>query len=306
MNTLDIIYTAFLEIDANGSWTNYERMKGNLNYYILPKAKISGTKVVVSVNQKSSGNFSNVAKSAELRSKLASSILDFIIEFDLDGVDIDWETPSSSEAQNFTLLMKDIHEAVKGYDDSLLITAAIGGGMWAPPKYDLPNSKQYIDYINLMTYSMAQSNGYYQNSLYKSTKGATLVSCSIEESIEIYNDLGVENNKILLGIPFYTTVQTSSGGPGSKTGEGKSVWYDVMLEKYPVSETMKEYFDKECGVPYRYDSVNKIFISYDNEQSIKIKCEYINTLGLAGIMYWQYGQDVDDMLTNAIDQYINR
>jgi hypothetical protein len=37
----------------------------------------------------------------------------------------------------------------------------------------------------------------------------------------------------------------------------------------------------------------------------KVKCDYINALGLAGIMYWQYGQDVNDMLSNAIDKYIN-
>ena len=68
---------------------------------------------------------------------------------------------------------------------------------------------------------------------------------------------------------------------------------------------MKEYFDEECGVPYRYDATKQIFISYDNEESIKCKCDYINALGLAGIMYWQYGQDVNDMLSNAIDKYIN-
>ena len=36
-----------------------------------------------------------------------------------------------------------------------------------------------------------------------------------------------------------------------------------------------------------------------------MKCDYINSLGLAGIMYWQYGQDVDDILSNAINKYIN-
>ncbi len=306
MDVLDIIYPAFLEIDANANWTNLSRMTSNLKTYILPKSKISGTKVVVSVNQSTSGCFSSVAKSADLREKLATNILNFIIELGLDGVDIDWETPSSSEATNFTLLMEAIYNKVKAYDSNLLVTAAIGGGMWAPPKYDLTNSGKYLDYVNLMTYSMATGNGYYQNSLYKSTKGATLVSCSIDESIKIYNDLGITNDKILVGIPFYTTVQTSSGGPGSKTGSGKSVWYDKMLANYPLSNTMKEYFDEECGVPYRYDPTTQVFISYDNERSIMIKCDYINTLGLAGIMYWQYGQDVDDMLSNAIKEYINK
>lgn len=305
MNTLDIIYCAFLEIDENANWTNLSRMTSNINEYIMPKAKISGTKVVISVNQSSSGCFSNVASSDELRKKLASNIVIFIKDLGLDGIDIDWETPSQAEAENFTLLMKEIYEQVKKENSEYLVTAAIGGGKWAPPKYDLPHSKEYIDYINLMTYSMASGSGYYQNALYKSSKGATLVSCSIEESIEIYNDLGVENSKILVGIPFYTTVQTESGGPGSKTGSGKSVWYSYLYSTYQLSDTMKEYFDYECGVPYRYDEVNKIFISFDNEESIKIKCDYINTLGLAGIMYWQYGQDVDDVLSNAINKYIN-
>ena len=306
MATLDIIYCAFLNIDENANWTNYTRMKSNLEKYIIPLAKKTGTKVVISVNQENANKaFSTVSASAELREKLATNILLFIQELGIDGIDIDWETPASSEAKNFTLLMEAIYKKVKAANPDYLVTAAIGGGMWAPPKYDLPNSKNYLDYINLMTYSMATGNGYYQNSLYKSTKGATLVSCSIEESIKIYNDLGVKNSQILVGIPFYTTVQTSSGGPGSKTGSGKSVWYDKMLANYPLSDTMKEYFDEECGVPYRYDATTQVFISYDNERSIMIKCDYINTLGLAGIMYWQYGQDVDDMLSNAINKYIN-
>jgi len=306
MNTLDIIYCAFFDIDKNADWTNLTRMTNYVNTYIKDKASVAGTKIVISVNQGESGAFSSVSADENLREKLANNILKVIQDLELDGIDIDWETPSSSEATNFTLLMKAIYEKVKAANPEYLVTAAIGGGKWAPPKYDLPNSKNYLDYINLMTYSMATGNGYYQNSLYKSTKGATLVSCSIEESIKIYNDLTVPNSQILVGIPFYTTVQTGSGGPGSKTGEGKSIWYDKLFTTYQLSDTMKEYFDYECGVPYRYDEVNKIFISFDNEESIKMKCDYINTLGLAGIMYWQYGQDVNDMLSDAINKYINK
>ena len=305
MDCLDIIYCAFLNLDSNGDWTNLKTMTNNINNYIRDKANKSSTKIVISINQKNSGDFSNVAKSEELREKVANNILDVIKTLELDGVDIDWETPLSSEAGIFTLFMKAIYEKVKAENENYLVTAAIGGGKWAPPKYDLPNSINYLDYVNLMTYSMATGNGFYQNSLYPSTKGRTLVSCSIDESITIYNNLGVENSKILVGIPFYTTVQTDSGGPGSKTGDGKSVWYNKMLSNYPLSESMKEYFDYECGVPYRYDPINKVFISYDNEESIRIKCEYINSIGLAGTMYWQYGQDVNDMLSLAIDKYIN-
>ncbi len=305
MNTLDIIYCAFLDIDDDGNWTNLSRFTSNINTYIKDKAKNAGTKIVVSVNQSNSTAFGNVAGSATLREKLADNIVNVIQTLGLDGVDIDWETPTSSQATTFTLLMEAIYKKVKAANPEYLVTAAIGGGMWQPPRYDLTNSGKYLDYVNLMTYSMTTGNSYYQNSLYKSTKGATLVSCSIDESVDIFNNSNIPNSKILVGIPFYTTVQTGSGGPGSKVGSGKSVWYSQLFTTYALSDTMKEYFDEECGVPYRYDATKQIFISFDNEQSIKVKCDYINALGLAGIMYWQYGQDVDDMLSNAIGKYIN-
>jgi len=305
MNMLDIIYIAFLEIDNNANFTNLTRVTNNINNYIRDKAEKSGTKIVVSVNQSTSTAFPTVAASQTLREKLANNIVTVIKDLELDGVDIDWETPTSSEATTFTLLMKEIYTKVKKENSDYLVTAAIGGGKWQPPKYDLPNSRQYLDYINLMTYSMTTGNGYYQNSLYPSTKSRTLVSCSIDESIDLYNSYGIPNSQILVGIPFYVTVQANCDGPGSKVGSGKSKWYNLMFTDYKVTSTMKEYFDEECGVPYRYDATTKTFISFDNEESIKVKCEYINTLGLAGIMYWQYGQDVDDMLTNAIKKYIN-
>ena len=83
--------------------------------------------------------------------------------------------------------MNAIFEKVKAANPSYWVTAAIGGGKWQPPKYDLTNSTKYMDYVNLMTYSMATGNGYYQNALFKSTKKATLVSCSIDESVKIFN-----------------------------------------------------------------------------------------------------------------------
>ena len=60
----------------------------------------------------------------------------------------------------------------------------------------------------------------------------------------IYNNLGIPNNKILVGIPFYTTVQTECEGVGTKTGNGKSIWYDKLFTTYALSDTMKEYFDE--------------------------------------------------------------
>lgn len=301
---LDIIYCSFLEIDEQANFTNKNSIINNIKNYVLPKTKKSGTKVSISINQSSSKAFSTVAGSQMLTKKLADNLLSIVKELEIDGIDIDWETPIAAEKTNFTSLMKEIYETLKKENNSFIITAAIGGGMWQPPRYDLEHSKDYLDYINMMTYSMVTSNGQYQNALYPSTKKRTLKSCSISESVEIYNSYGIKNSQILVGIPFYVTLQKECEGVGSITGKGSSIKYETMLNNYKVAGSMIEYFDEECKVPYRYDAVNKLFLSYDNERSIEEKCKYIHEQKLAGMMFWQYGQDVNDLLTSAIYKYL--
>ena len=45
---------------------------------------------------------------------------------------------------------------------------------------------------------------------------------------------------------------------------------DRYLNDYKLSDTMKEYFDEECGVPYRYDPTTKVFIAV-KEWAFRIK-----------------------------------
>ena len=306
MNNLDVIYCSFLNINASGEIVNGSSLLNKINSYVRDKATISGTKIVVSVNQENnSGAFAAVAGDATLRSKVVKNIIDYIVNNNLDGVDIDWETPTAAQATTFTALMKDLYVGLKALNQSYLVTAAIGGGKWAPPKYDLPNSINYLDYINMMTYSMASSSGYFQNALYKSSKSRTLVSCSIDESIKIYNDLTIPNEKILVGIPFYCVLQKECDGAGTKTGTGSSISYSYYLNSFKTLPNMVEYYDEECCVPYAYDATNKYFVSFDNERSIQDKCNYIHNKDLGGLMFWQYGQDVNDYFMNAISKYLN-
>lgn len=306
MSCVDLIICSFLYIDEYGNFTNESTLTNKMNTYIFDKAKKAGTKVSVSINQNNSGNFDKVIEDDSLLNSFADKVLEFVEKNNLDGIDIDWETPSSSKKTNFTKLMKTLYEKLKAYDSSLIITAAIAGGKWQPPRYDLDNSKNYMDYINMMTYSMVNNSGCFSAPLYKSNSGKTLDSCSIEESIEIYHSFGISNSQILVGIPFYGTKQTGTLGPGSGKGSGSSVWLDSAFESYPLTTTMKEYFDRECCQTYRFDETAQVMITYEDERSIAMKCDYINSLGLAGIMYWQYGQDINDNYSLLINKYIRK
>lgn len=307
---LDIMYCSFAYVNANAEFTNVSETSTfvkNIRTYVLPYAKKYGTKVLVSINE-SNDAFGTIAMNSELSKKFANNIVSLIKMLDLDGIDIDWEYPTVEETTYFTTMMKDIYDAVKANNPNHLVTAAIGGGKWQPPRYDLTNSHKYLDYINLMTYSMTSGNGQFQNALYKSSKGYTLTSCSIEESIAIYDGYEVPRHKILVGLAFYGIRQYGSNGLGTSSTNSASISYRGIYETYltNVNPQVIIGYDEESESPYIYDAENKILISYENERSIARKCEYVNSIGLGGVMYWQDGHDYEDILLNAVCDNIRK
>jgi len=49
-----------------------------------------------------------------------------------------------------------------------------------------------------------------------------------------------------------------------------------------------------------WNPAEKTFISYEDEESIKLKIEYLKNRGLAGVMFWEYSADHDKNLLNAV------
>lgn len=312
--TLDIINCAFITANSAGTLSG-TAVLSNINNYIMPKARENGNWVIFSIAPDS--DWSAIASNSTRINIFADNIVAMINQYGFDGVDIDWETPTTEEATRFTEMMRVIYTKVKENNPNHLVTAAIAGGMWQPPRYDLENSHQYLDYINMMTYGMVSNNGYYQNALSKSTTydnpannaGKTLTSCSIEESIAIYNSYGIPNSKIIVGVAFYGIKQTRSYDSVTQTWSawvnGGSVSYNYINSIYLNSSNYHYNYDNQAGVPYLINEEGTIFISYDNPRSIAEKSEYIIDNGLAGMMYWENGLDLTGTLLLAMEAGLN-
>ncbi|MDO9630069.1 MAG: glycosyl hydrolase family 18 protein [Acholeplasmataceae bacterium] len=314
--TLDIINTAFIIAadDASLNGTNY---LANVQNYIMPRAKLHGNWVIMSIAPESS--WSTIAASPTLVNRFADNIVDKINAYGFDGVDIDWETPTYGEMTLFTELMRVVHTKVKANNPNHLVTAAIAGGMWQPPRYDLINSQQYMDYINMMTYGMTSSNGYYQNALFKDTTnhhptfgvGRTLTSCSIEESVAIYhNDFNIPYSKIIVGVAFYGMKQIRTFNSSTQTWSGwiadGSVYYAYIANNYLNSSSYTRFYDTSAGVPYIVKNDGTEFISYDDPRSIADKSAYILANNLGGMMFWENGTDTTGTLLAAMREGLNK
>lgn len=281
-----------------------------MKQYVIPKAHEKGTWVVLSicgVDGAYDTAFETICQSDALINKFVNNIVGLINTYGFDGVDIDWETPSDGAL--FTKLMSKLYPAVKANNPNHLVTAAIGGGMWAPPYYDLENSAQYLDYINMMTYNMSTANGYHHTALYGSknyadiTNGiaATLSSCSIDESINIYhNEYNVPLNKIIIGSGFYGIKQTKQSINSSWVSAGSLSYIDIKAN-YLNNANYTYYYDNVCQVPYLISADRLTFITYENATSVLAKCEYAKTNNLGGVFAWHCGMDDGDLL-NAVKE----
>ena len=325
-DTMDIIYCAFVLIDVNGGFTGVNGEGGNINgtnntylgymkNIVIPQAHKRGGWVIASIGGGGSAYdkaFEAICDDDQKIDTLVNNIIKLINDYGFDGVDIDWEVPD--DGKDFTKLMEKLYKAVKANNKNHLVTAAIGGGKWQPPKYDLKNSKKYLDYINLMTYSMVNNTGYHHTALYKSSTffdkenkvGHTLTSCSVDESVKIYKDnYGIEASQLIIGGAFYGVKQTRSSTSSDWKSSG-TLSYTTIKQSYMNNSNYDCFYDTNCQAAYILSKDKLTFISYDSIESMKAKCEYIKNVGAAGIMYWQNGQDTTGDLVNAIKEGLNK
>ena len=311
--TMDIVYCAFVSVDENGNYKTGNSLN-NMSRYVIPKAHENGIYVIPSMgggDSAAANVFSKIASSDTTRKNFANSMVTLINTYGFDGIDIDWEVPKSSEKENYTLLMKELYNAVKANNPHHLVTSAIGGGMWQPPRYDLENSGKYHDYINVMLYSMCSSSGQYQNALYPSKNkndsvngcGYTLTSCSFTETVKIYNDLGIPSNKLILGLAFYGVKQVKTDGAYKSGG---SVFYTTLKSSYLNNSNYKYVYDEVAQVPYLISTDGATFISFDDSRSIKAKAAYVIESGCAGLMTWENGCDLSGDLVHAMKEGLGK
>lgn len=246
-----------------------------------------GLKVLLSVGGWEAGNFSEMAADATHRKNFSNNCLAAVKEYDLDGIDIDWEYPTSSAAgissspndtKNFNLLMSDLRNALGS--KKLLTMASSANAQYVNFKV----ATQYLDYVNIMTYDMGKPP-YHNAGLYKS--GMTKRSC--DESVDLHYQAGVPYEKIVLGIPFY--------------GHGNGVEFStdcVDFNEIKYAGFTKRW-DDVAQVPYLVNSAGTMVLSYDDAASVGLKADYVKKKGLLGAMYWNIEADDSDWtLSKAI------
>ena len=249
------------------------------------KEKNPSLKVLLSIGGWGRGNFSPVAADEAKRKEFAKSCSEFCDQYGIDGIDIDWEFPGNNssgesspqnEKNNYTLLMRDLREALG--NDRLLTMASAA----SPGYYDYPSLIGYLDFVNVMTYDMASPPNHH-SALYRGgvVGNGWLVA---HESIQEHLRAGVPAEKLVMGLAFY--------GNGNADGSGSANQISLQeIENGIADGKWTDHWDDVAKVPYVTNKNGQFVYGYDNARSLTGKCQYIVDNDLAGGMYWEYAND---------------
>lgn len=267
----DVVNYAFADITAAKTVSIIDTKKFDSVYR---KAKANGAMVFLA-NAGSSDLFASMSNTSDGRTIFVRDVMQKVRQYKLDGIDMDWEYPRSSDGtkESFRLLMKQLSDSLH-VDGKYYLTAAITPGIYAGSVRDGISNEVfgYTDWFNVMIYddfTTLPSNLYQQHSPY---------SMAVTSMNYWINTRGMPKDKCLLGIPAY-------GRPSGMTQSGTTMAYKSILAQGgdPMSDS--------ALVSAAGYSNYKIY--YNGIPTVKKKAMYAKNAG-GGIMFWEFGQDAND------------
>lgn len=303
---LDIIYYSFAHVESDATLSF---ASGFEKYF--HKLMSLDAKIVLSIN--GAKNLSNICLDDNLRVKLVSNLIDYIKTNQLSGIDIDWEVPGSNDypvevdKMSLNQFAKDLKEKM---GDGMLLTIAVHGTPLGDNKYDYNFLNTYIDYYNIMSYDAhIFDTASHVCPLYK-VEGVSR-NYSVDEAYYKLIKNGMDKEKMIISASFYGKVYmldepiTDGTIIGKKAhfidSEYKSgtAHFHYIRRFYNENSGFEIFNDSKTCTTYAYNPKTKVFVTYDDEISVRRKAVYAKEKN-TGIMFWDYGGDLDNCLLKTI------
>ena len=248
-------------------------------------AKENNYKVWPMITNSNMSQTSKMLGDYKLRESVINQIVDYITEYNLDGINIDFEGMYETDKDNFSRFLIELRPRLNeiGAVLSVDVTAPDGAPEWSLC-YDRYTLGKTADFIMFMAYD--------QYGVSSTTAGTTAGCDWVETNVKKF--LGQEEvsaDKLILGIPFYTRIWKEVNG---------NVTSDVInignIDKVIPSNAQKNWDESlnQYYVEYKKNGVTyKVWI--EDEKSIEAKLNLISKYNLGGAAYWEYDRSTESV-----------
>ena len=281
---VNVISPSFFYMTKYSTTNVYENV-GNEGIAYVNWAHGNGYQVWPMFTNSNMSETSKMLSDYKSRENVINQIIKYIKQYNLDGINIDFEGMYETDKDNFSRFLIEIRPRLNeiGAVLSVDVTAPDGAPEWSLC-YDRYTIGKVADYVMFMAYD--------QYGVSATKAGTTAGHNWVEANVKKF--LGQEEvkaEKIILGIPFYTRVWKENNGNvissvvnignvNNVIPSNATKTWDEDLQQYYV-----EY--KKGGATY------KIWV--EDEKSIEAKLDLVSKYNLGGAAYWEY-----DRATNSI------
>ncbi len=276
------------------TWFNLIGTEGDMssvaNASYMERAHEDGNQVWACFkNDPVDGKFTTTADSLEvlrhtdIREKLIANMMAYVDEFDLDGINIDFEMLSTETGPYFVEFLRELSVQCR------LKKIVLSVCNYAPEPfnayYDLKEQGEVCDYVCIMGYDEHYAGSEESGSVSSLDWFKKAIDGTLEK---------VDGKQIIMGVPFYTRLWKEY-----KDESGKNLVYVEQTMSLPEcrnfikSKGLKKEWKESAGQYYcEYWLLKKLYsVWVEDNESLKCKAEAIRDGNLAGIAGWKLGDE---------------
>ncbi|CAM1302379.1 Cht3 (predicted) [Pycnogonum litorale] len=287
-------------------------------YRSVTATKSKEVKVLLAVGgwNDATNKYSVMVSSKENRSSFIKSAVNFLKQYDFDGLDLDWEYPKCwqmrcnqgppSDKENFARLVQELREAFNNESIPLMLTCTLtANSNVAKEAYDIPSLSRNVDFFNVMTYDYSglwTLKTRHPVPLY-AEPGDNYPHLNINYTINYYLNAGVPASKLVVGIvsngkSFTLTDPERNGLDEPLNSDGRQGEFTKMPDvlafyeicRYVKEESWNKVDGNSITGPYAYKGNQ--WVGYLDVDAAATVANYVKDNKLGGAMLWT--MDFDD------------
>ena len=284
---INVVSPAFYHLNTDGE---LEENIGEEGESYIDWAHSNGYQVWAMVQNAGSGMMdvtSEIMNHYDNRQALIEKIVEGCMEYNLDGINIDFENMKKEDIDLFSRFIIELEPRLKeiGAVLSVDVTAPDGSDTWSLC-FDRTVLGDVADYLIFMAYDQYGASSDQSGT----TAGYNWVELNIKKFLETYE---VESEKLVLAIPLYARLWTIDN---NGIVDGRTAIPMNQIDDVIPSDVERKWDDelKQNYVEYTEDGETKQMWIEDID-SLKEKVSLIKEYNLGGVASWELGMETEDV-----------
>ena len=288
---INVVSPAFFYLDTNG---DLKENIGDSGKAYIKWAKNNGYKIWPMVSNgvaanKSLNITSNIMNDYEKRKKLIESIVNKCVEYELDGINIDFENMKSEDKDMYSRFIIELETRLKeiGMVLSVDVTAPDGGDTWSMC-FDRHVIGNVADYTIFMAYDQNGSSSTKPGT----TAGYNWVKLNLVKFLQTEE---INPNKLILAVPLYTRIWTTNSDGKVISNNSLSIKNTEAAIPDGITKQWNDELKQNYVTFSSGNNTKQIWI--EDIDSLKAKISLMKENNLAGIASWEANMAYDDIWT---------